>query len=57
MKVTGSKKNLLDEEELACDLDTAESENVDELIERPLGPVEKKFLLHAERGDCATVKR
>lgn len=25
--------------------------------DRPLGPVEKTFLLHAERGDCATVKR
>lgn len=26
-------------------------------VEYALGPVEKHFLLSAERGDCATVKR
>ncbi|XP_056640149.1 transient receptor potential protein isoform X1 [Diorhabda sublineata] len=28
-----------------------------ELLDRPLSQIEKTFLLHAERGDCATVKR
>ncbi|XP_018327431.1 transient receptor potential protein [Agrilus planipennis] len=31
--------------------------NIADPAEKPLGPIEKSFLLHAERGDCATVKR
>lgn len=31
--------------------------NLKDPADRPLGPVEKTFLLHAERGDCPTVKR
>lgn len=26
-------------------------------LDRPLSSIEKTFLLHAERGDCATVSR
>lgn len=31
--------------------------NIKDPADRPLGPVEKTFLLHAERGDCPTVKK
>lgn len=27
-----------------------------DFTEKPLGPIEKRFLLYAERGDCATVR-
>ncbi|CAG9767035.1 unnamed protein product [Ceutorhynchus assimilis] len=53
MKVTESKENLI--EKLDDELDPASLLN--DPIERPLSQIEKTFLLHAERGDLATVKR
>lgn len=57
MKETVSKKNLLEDSTEDLEYHVDGGETVNDVVERPLGPVEKKFLLHAERGDCATVKK
>ncbi|KAF5272566.1 hypothetical protein FQR65_LT04905 [Abscondita terminalis] len=48
-----SKHNLLSNEFY----NSLELNLVQRASEKPLGPVEKLFLLHVERGDCNTVKR
>lgn len=55
MKETSSKRNLLDD---SVEDVSSEAGDVDagDLTEKPLGPIEKRFLLFAERGDCATVR-
>lgn len=53
MKGTESKENLIDNIEDEFDTNVL----LNDPIERPLSQIEKTFLLHAERGDCATVKR
>lgn len=55
MKESESRQNLIggnydDEHDV---IDT----HFPDVLDRPLSQVEKTFLLHAERGDCATVKR
>lgn len=52
-----SKENLI-ESGVSFEATTSEHPvNLNDPVERPLGPVEKTFLLHAERGDCATVRK
>ncbi|XP_050299410.1 transient receptor potential protein isoform X2 [Anthonomus grandis grandis] len=53
MKSTESRENLI--EKSNEELDAAVLLN--DPIERPLSQIEKTFLLHAERGDLATVKK
>lgn len=53
MKVTDSLEKLITK-----DKDNINEELLlNEPIDRPLSQIEKTFLLHAERGDCATVKK
>lgn len=51
-----SKQNLI-EESPDYVLPSTSIINLKDPVDRPLGSVEKTFLLHAERGDCATVKK
>ncbi|KAK9680093.1 Ankyrin repeats (3 copies) [Popillia japonica] len=56
MKTTESKEHLI-EESLETLESTAASIILTDPASRPLGPIEKQFLLQAERGDCAGVRR
>ncbi|CAG9859793.1 unnamed protein product [Phyllotreta striolata] len=53
MKEMGSLEKLISK----SDDDLTTQPIMNELVDRPLSQVEKTFLLHAERGDCATVKK
>ncbi|KAL1509540.1 hypothetical protein ABEB36_004255 [Hypothenemus hampei] len=55
MKLTESKENLISTEKCEDKIDTTVL--LTDPLERPLSQIEKTFLLHAERGDCATVQR
>lgn len=48
-----SQQDLLSNEMRSPSVQSLQTHNIDYI----LGPVEKHFLLSAERGDCATVKR
>lgn len=52
MNTTESMQNLI--EDAKSNLDDEASDNP---LDKPLSSIEKTFLLHAERGDCATVRR
>lgn len=52
MNTTESMQNLIEDIKEAYP-----DEVVTDPIEKPLSSIEKTFLLHAERGDCATVRR
>lgn len=52
MRETTSKANLL--EGLA---NSTASLHQEDASEKPLGAIEKQFLLYAERGDCAAIRR
>ncbi|CAH1959081.1 unnamed protein product [Acanthoscelides obtectus] len=54
MKNTESYQNLIGSQE---NLSVSDSPVGDEIIDRPLSTIEKTFLLHADRGDCATVQK
>lgn len=54
MQVTESREELVGSEELRKSRQSIQSTSS---VEHVLTPVEKTFLLHAERGDCATVKK
>lgn len=55
MNQSESQQNLLSNESATGK--TAAVQSLQAPAEYSLGPVEKHFLLSAERGDCATVKR
>ena len=55
MNPSESQQNLLSNEGRAAR--TTSVHSLEPPTEYALGPVEKHFLLSAERGDCATVKR
>nr|XP_023013242.1 transient receptor potential protein-like [Leptinotarsa decemlineata] len=54
MKITESLQNLISD---STDDFTEEQTVFPDPLDRPLSSIEKTFLLHAERGDCATVRR
>lgn len=62
-KVSESKENLVTEASSVENLSDVENQRnkrfgePDEITEVVLTQIEKQFLLSAERGDCATVKR
>ncbi|XP_050498133.1 transient receptor potential protein-like isoform X3 [Diabrotica virgifera virgifera] len=53
MKETGSLEQLIGN----GNNDVDEEPLIKDPLDRPLSQIEKTFLLHAERGDCATVQR
>lgn len=54
---TESKQNLIDEPFHHPNAKLSKPGDGIEQLDRPLGPVEKSFLLNADRGDVATVAR
>lgn len=52
MKETVSKQNLI---QMSDELLHEQIEDVHDPCDKPLSSVEKKFLLYADRGDCARV--
>lgn len=52
MNTTESWQNLIEDTK-----DSLIEEIVNDPLDKPLSSIEKTFLLHAERGDCATVSR
>lgn len=58
-KTTESKEDLVQNENGDDENNESENEkdNFSETNDQILTPLEKKFLLCAERGDCATVRR
>lgn len=55
MEVTESRQNLLN-----CSENKGSEANYNalrDIPDKPLSEIEKTFLLHAERGDVATVRR
>lgn len=52
MNTTESMQNLIDDVKEVISGDIG-----DDPLDKPLSSIEKTFLLHAERGDCATVRR
>lgn len=52
-----SKQNLIEDGQDNALPSPSSYKDLKDPADRPLGPVEKTFLLHAERGDCPTVKR
>lgn len=62
-KVSESKENLVTESSSVENLSDVENQRnkrfgePEEITEVALTQIEKQFLLSAERGDCATVKR
>ncbi|XP_017784473.1 PREDICTED: transient receptor potential protein-like [Nicrophorus vespilloides] len=57
MKSGESQQNLIASETMNEPTTPMANFDINDLTEKPLGPIEKTYLLHAERGDCATVKR
>lgn len=52
MNTTESMQNLIQET-----MESFADEYVNDPLDKPLSSIEKTFLLHAERGDCATVRK
>lgn len=57
MRETTSKVNLLQASTEGLANSSTSLPADDDLAEKPLSDVEKQFLLLAERGDCAGIKR
>ncbi|KAF7993327.1 hypothetical protein HCN44_006387 [Aphidius gifuensis] len=57
MNPSESRQDLLDNEARAPSVQSLNTGPREAPIEYSLGPIEKHFLLSAERGDCATVRR
>lgn len=57
MRETTSKANLLEASTEGLANSSTSLLADDDLAEKPLSDVEKQFLLLAERGDCAGIKR
>lgn len=57
MNPSESRQDLLDNEARASSVQSLNTGPREAPIEYSLGPIEKHFLLSAERGDCATVRR
>jgi hypothetical protein len=55
MRGTESRENLVRDDESV--LQTATEAELESAPEFALTPTEKKFLMCAERGDCATIRR
>lgn len=52
MNTTESMQNLIEGSK-----ESLPDEIGNDPLDKPLSSIEKTFLLHAERGDCATVRR